>query len=34
MKARTWHFRHLVGLLITGGGLVLLISQAIEQVLR
>jgi hypothetical protein len=34
MKARTWRFRHLVGLLINGGGLAILIGEAMKQVLR
>jgi hypothetical protein len=34
MKGRMWHVRRLVGLLVTGGGLVVLIGRTIEQVLR
>lgn len=34
MKARTRHIKRMVGLLVTGGGFAILLSQAIEQVLR
>ena len=34
MKLRNWRFRHLVGLLINGGGLAILIDQVLSQVLR
>jgi hypothetical protein len=34
MKARIWRFRRVVGLLVTGGGLTVLIGQALDQVLR
>jgi len=34
MKAGTQRFRHWVGLLITGGGLAVLIDRAITQWLR
>ena len=34
MRARTWRFRHLVGLLVSAGALAILIDLAISQVLR
>jgi hypothetical protein len=34
MRAHARRFRRMVGLLITGGGLAVLIGQIIEQVLR
>lgn len=34
MKARAWRVRRLLGLLISGGGVAILIGDAISQLLR
>ena len=34
ISAHRWRFRHLLGLLISGGGVAILINEAMLQVLR